>query len=599
LDPTTLDDQAKSRGTCNGGTRHGKVVTLAETYAACVEQPIHRLTWAVTAGVNHIALGCDVSNAFAEAPPPKNPFYMEVDEQFQDWWTNCLQLPPIPLGWVIPILRNLQGHPEAPRLWHKHIDDILVNQLGFDRTTHEPCLYFKHHPEHGLILLLRQVDDFLISAKTLAIAEEVRQQIQSKMTNELNDLGIIKRFNGMDVDQTKHFVKLSCHTYIDKVIKHHGWENEKHAHKPIPMRTESKYLSDLETNEGPEDVRAQQDLERQMGFNYRQVIGEAIFAMTLCRIDIAPAVIKLSQYSSRPHKYHYQAAKALMVYLYATRNDGLYYWRPEPNEALPDVPLPIPVSALDKLEEYPHVLSPTDLEGASDSTWASDRQHRRSSGGIVFFYAGGAVYYRSRIHPTVAQSSTEAELAFMTDAGKAALYLRSILEELKLEQLHPTKISVDNRGARQLTNAQQPTKRTRHIDMRDFCILQWTEEEMIHYADIESKYNVSDSISKPTGRIKFYEQMDILMGRRKPHYVPPQPSTNSDHHDLHSHLQNLHLNDIDTHEHQPSTNKSDTQRPLSPTSVTFSTCSLSKLISITDLLDHDDLDDFEATSAGR
>ena len=107
----------------------------------------------------------------------------------------------------------------------------------------------------------------------------------------------------------------------------------------------------------------------------------------------------------------------------------------------------------------------------------------------------------------------------MTDAGKAALYLRSILEELHLEQLHPTGIQVDNRGARQLTNAQQPTRRTRHIDMRDFCILQWTEEELIIFNDVASHYNVSDSLSKPTGHIKFYEHMDILMGRRKPTYV--------------------------------------------------------------------------------
>jgi hypothetical protein len=194
IDPISLEDTAKSRGTCNGGSRHGKVVTLAETYAACVEQPIHRLAWAITAGVNHISLGCDVSNAFAEAPPPSIPFYMEVDDQFLDWWVNCLGNDPIPKGWVVPILRNLQGHPEAPRLWHKHINGILVNELGFDHTTHEPCLYFKHHPEHGLILILRQVDDFLISAKTRQIADEVRQQIQSKMTNKLNDLGVIKRF---------------------------------------------------------------------------------------------------------------------------------------------------------------------------------------------------------------------------------------------------------------------------------------------------------------------------------------------------------------------------------------------------------------------
>mmetsp|Transcript_41292 Transcript_41292/g.99472 ORF Transcript_41292/g.99472 Transcript_41292/m.99472 type:complete len:279 (+) Transcript_41292:1836-2672(+) len=37
-DPITLQEVAKSRGTCNGGTRFGKIVTLAETYAACVEQ---------------------------------------------------------------------------------------------------------------------------------------------------------------------------------------------------------------------------------------------------------------------------------------------------------------------------------------------------------------------------------------------------------------------------------------------------------------------------------------------------------------------------------------------------------------------------------
>ena len=55
--------------------------------------------------------------------------------------------------------------------------------------------------------------------------------------------------------------------------------------------------------------------------------------------------------------------------------------------------------------------------------------------------------------------------------------------------------------------------------MRDFCILQWTEEEQILFMDVASAYNVSDSLSKPTGRIKFYEHMDILMGRRKPAYV--------------------------------------------------------------------------------
>jgi hypothetical protein len=32
-------------------------------------------------------------------------------------------------------------------------------------------------------------------------------------------------------------------------------------------------------------------------------------------------------------------------------------------------------------------------------------------------------------------------------------------------------------------------------------------------------HNVSDSLSKPTGQIKFYEHMDILMGQRRLAYV--------------------------------------------------------------------------------
>ena len=71
INPMTLDDDEKSRGTCNGGPHNGKVITIAETYAACVEQPIHRLMWAIMASINYIGLGADVSNAFAEAPPLK------------------------------------------------------------------------------------------------------------------------------------------------------------------------------------------------------------------------------------------------------------------------------------------------------------------------------------------------------------------------------------------------------------------------------------------------------------------------------------------------------------------------------------------------
>ena len=78
-------------------------------------------------------------------------------------------------------------------------------------------------------------------------------------------------------------------------------------------------------------------------------------------------------------------------------------------------------------------------------------------GGVIMMLAGAAVYYRTRLQPTVALSSTEAEFVNMTDAGKAALYLRWILEELNIIQTKPTPILADNAGAIALCNAQKPT----------------------------------------------------------------------------------------------------------------------------------------------
>ena len=142
------------------------------------------------------------------------------------------------------------------------------------------------------------------------------------------------------------------------------------------MRTDSAYQAQLQLKQGPDDPIKQKNLETQMGFNYRQAIGELIFAMTICRIDISIAVIILSQYSHNPAKIHYQALKAVFVYLKATKHDGIYYWRPEPRDDLPDEPLPTTITSAQRLDEFVNHETSTTLKGASDATWASDRKHR-------------------------------------------------------------------------------------------------------------------------------------------------------------------------------------------------------------------------------
>jgi hypothetical protein len=224
------------------------------------------------------------------------------------------------------------------------------------------------------------------------------------------------------------------------------------------MRNDAAYQATLELATAPETEKEQRKLEKAMGFSYRQAIGELIFALTICRPDMAAPVIKLSQHASRPALEHCKAVKAVFVCLNATRDDGLACWRKAPRNDLPDTPHPRTIAPEDILRTYPDDHDLSAPHGAADATWGADRSHRRSVDGIVFLCAGGAVCYKCRCLPTVALSSTEAEFASMADAGKAALCLRSLLSDMGFVQELPTEIQADNHGALQMATAQQPTR---------------------------------------------------------------------------------------------------------------------------------------------
>ncbi len=82
--------------------------------------------WAIVAQKGLRAYGADCSSAFTEAPPPKFPLYMLIDEAFRDWWENRLKNPPTPeTHTVVQVHHAIQGHPESARLWEKLIDSNL------------------------------------------------------------------------------------------------------------------------------------------------------------------------------------------------------------------------------------------------------------------------------------------------------------------------------------------------------------------------------------------------------------------------------------------------------------------------------------------
>ena len=54
------------------------------------------------------------------------------------------------------------------------------------------------------------------------------------------------------------------------------------------------------------------------------------------------------------------------------------------------------------------------------------------------------------------------------------------------------------------------------MDTKNFAMQQWTKEEHMILEPIATENNASDHFSKALGRTKFYEQTDVIMGRRRP-----------------------------------------------------------------------------------
>ena len=296
------------------------------------------------------------------------------------------------------------------------------------------------------------------------------------MTIDVKHLGTVERFNGVDVLQSRHFVKIFNQTYIDKICSQYKWienDNPISDQKPVPMIATAQYQRQLHTAITCNETELKK-LEKQHGFGYRKAIGELIYAMVTCRPDISYAVIKLSQYSTRPSHIHFDAVKNVYKYLHATKTRGITYWRHKPRLDL----LPHAFPEIDQDNNYDYnesierkVIQPDIINAAVDSDYAGDHQHRKSVTGFTIQLAGGTILYKTRYQDTIALSSTEAEFTAAAEAGKYILYVRSILDELGIEQHLATTLYEDNQGAPLMANAQQPTKRTRHMDIKTLASL--------------------------------------------------------------------------------------------------------------------------------
>ena len=521
------DGRRKARNVCNGQPRRRQgtkeSISIGDTYAASMSLTELRVFWSIVAMKNWIALGADATNAFAYADGPEGEVYMRCDEPYVEWWNAQHPNHPITTDHVMRVRHGLQGHPESPRLWEKHINRVLTD-VQVVNSPHAPCLYFGKYNDQEC-MVLRQVDDFSTAALQMETAKDLYEELGRHCKLVVED-GPMKIMYGVDIEQTRDYIKLHSGTYLTKLMEDYPFLQNL---TPRPTEFTTATAEALNQHNDPDAQAQQSQLETRFGFKPRSLFGKILFPVVCTRYDGTFGCSKLGQNLDNPDEHRYRAIVELAQFLCSRPRRGLIYWRTEPREDLPRVPLEevaMPLMDIPKdagpFADGDRTTLERPLQLFTDSDHAADVTHRRSYTGVGVTFRGTAVFYQTRLQPSVTLSSGESELVAKTTGAKAALHVKEIYRTAGCPQDYPIPTWCDNEAALKVTAATGTTKRLRHVDIQYFALQQWREEKRIAPGRIHTSLNPSDSLTKSVTAELSKRHNHRAMGYHRPPWAPQE-----------------------------------------------------------------------------
>ena len=177
------------------------------------------------------------------------------------------------------------------------------------------------------------------------------------------------------------------------------------------------------------------------GKMYQRLVGIFIH-LAHTRPDIAYSVKKINQFMHDPREIHLQAAYRVLHYLKAHPRKGILFKKTS------DIALAIYTNA----------------------DFAESSLNRRSSTGYYTFLGGNLVSWRSKKQNVVARSSAKAKFRAMAAGVCELLWVKIILEVLKVQWSKPMKLYCDNKSAINIAHNLMQHDQTKHIEINNHFI---------------------------------------------------------------------------------------------------------------------------------
>jgi len=350
--------------------------------------------------------------------------------------------------------RALYGLRQAPRAWYLRLKSEL-GRLGFKPSLADPGLFVRFEGSEPIYILV-YVDDLLLAGKSLATINKVKAALLN--TFAIRDLGEARFYLGFEIkrDRAARTLHISQKRYTSGLLAKYGMIHSNPRSTPMDPNVQ------LSIEGEPLDIKM---------YPYSEVVGSLLYLAVCSRPDISFAVGALARHMAKPTNDHWSAAKGVLRYLVGTKELGIMFG------------------------------GGAQVQGYCDSDLAGS-EGRRSTTGFVFLLNGGAIAWSSKLQPSIATSTAEAEYMAAAAGIKDALWLRHLLKDLGVPaDIVPVKC--DSTACIAMLKSPVSTARTKHLDICHHFARERIERKEIRMVHCSTKEQLADIFTKSLPRVKF------------------------------------------------------------------------------------------------
>ena len=209
---------------------------------------------------------------------------------------------------------------------------------------------------------------------------------------------------------------------------------------------------------------------------YQRLVGRLIY-LAHTRPDIAYSMSVISQFTHDPREPHLQVACRVLHYLKGNLGKGILFKK---NDTLA-------------------------LEAYTDADYASSIVDQRSTTGYCAFLGGNLATWRSKKQNVVARSSVESEFRIIAQGLCELLWLKIILDDLRIKWDDPMKLYCDKKSAINIAHNPIQHDRTKDIEVNRHFIKEKLEEGVVCMSYVPSEHQLADILTKRLNNSMFHD----------------------------------------------------------------------------------------------